>query len=900
MSKRRERFGEKNLVVDARRNRVLAQQAASAGLAAGGDHGRLGGLADDDHLQYLHLSSARTIGAQHTFDVTGAPFVLGAGAQGQLVTGLNADQVDGYHGHAQAHALVGADHTASGLTVGHVVRASGASAFAWAQLGHGDLGGVSADQHHSQAHAITGADHTVTGSAYQVVGLTGTNTLGLLTPQTSVGANEIPIGGTGGAITWEGAQTVQATLTTYNIYAGAGYAYNIGQLTQKYLALHAAELWVETLVAQSTLATIGGRILVGPTTTLTRALAAASTAIYVKHNQMANGDRVYLEANGNLEFIAITDNGVLQAEGDYMYRSTRNLDGSGANDWSAGDAVFNTGTTGDGWIDLYSVAGVAGVGTGPTIVGNVRLSSTYNDWTECWAIGNLNGEYGYATDTYGVGLGKYANSCSFVTVDATNGVRMMSRSGGADTQRAQWDASGNILIGKVAASESNVYITSGALSVRNNTTERIGLSAAGVLTIKDSGGNAIFTFNASTGAEFTKPLTIASTGGIYQGTGTFASPTTGLKVWNDSGVGRIAGYNGGTLQWSCDTNGYIKAGGDKVIINADGIMLDIGAVWDQHANLTWGASGNIKAGIGTYGSGLGWTSRWVMGGASTDQPAISLMNVLDTDYYIVVDAEFIDVYNSKNTGGLGILFCINDTAIGGNSYMTNGIIVDQDAADNDVLVFQSSDVGHGMTTLQETDTFGAFYKCEATSGGLCITGFKDADGVAGMALQMGGGLGETADTTKSTAGVGVVQIDGFIKSGTTGTSIGANGNILAVRTWGTTRFILDADGDSHQDVGTAWTNFDDHDDVALLTQLSVGVSRTADPIRVGMNAFLEEHRLQLERLGLVTFNPDGHHFVNMSRLTMLLVGAIRQIGARVDRLEHTYMRDSRLIGARSA
>ncbi len=63
------------------------------------DHGALAGLGDDDHTQYVHNTTARTITAQHTFNPTaaGAPFVLGANAQGQLVTGLNADQLDGYH-----------------------------------------------------------------------------------------------------------------------------------------------------------------------------------------------------------------------------------------------------------------------------------------------------------------------------------------------------------------------------------------------------------------------------------------------------------------------------------------------------------------------------------------------------------------------------------------------------------------------------------------------------------------------------------------------------------------------------------------------------------------------------------------------------------------------------------
>lgn len=52
--------------------------------------------------------------------------------------------------HAQAHALVGGDHSASGLTTGHVVRASGATTFAWAQLGHGDLSGLTTGDPHTQ------------------------------------------------------------------------------------------------------------------------------------------------------------------------------------------------------------------------------------------------------------------------------------------------------------------------------------------------------------------------------------------------------------------------------------------------------------------------------------------------------------------------------------------------------------------------------------------------------------------------------------------------------------------------------------------------------------------------------------------------------------------------------
>jgi len=214
--------------------------------------------------------------------------------------------------------------------------------------------------------------------------------------------------------------------TGNDILPNVGYTKNIGALTNKYLTLHAAELWVETLVAQNTIATIGGRILVGPTTTLTSDLTNVATSIEVKHNQMASGDRVYMEADGKVEFMAITSGP--SGTGPYTYSVTRNLDGSGANTWYAGDAMFNTGTTGDGFIDLYSISAVNGPTMfGPTIAFNVRTGTTYSDIATRGAIGNLNGLYGYGSDIYGFAAGDFTNS--YITVDATNGIRMIGDAG---------------------------------------------------------------------------------------------------------------------------------------------------------------------------------------------------------------------------------------------------------------------------------------------------------------------------------------------------------------------------------------------------------------------------------------------------------------------------------------
>lgn len=124
--------------------------------------------------------------------------------------------------HARVHAITStSDHTASGLTTGHVLRATGATTFAWQQLGHGDLGGVTANQHHNQVHGIVSSDHTVTGSALDVIGLSGSNTLGVLTPSSNpAGTSKILKSAADGSITLQSAtinESFYAAATAFRI-----------------------------------------------------------------------------------------------------------------------------------------------------------------------------------------------------------------------------------------------------------------------------------------------------------------------------------------------------------------------------------------------------------------------------------------------------------------------------------------------------------------------------------------------------------------------------------------------------------------------------------------------------------------------------------------------------------
>lgn len=222
---------------------------------------------------------------------------------------------------------------------------------------------------------------------------------------------------------------------------------------------------------------------------------------------------------------------------------------------------------------------------------------------------------------------------------------------------------------------------------------------------------------------------------------------------------------------------------------------------------------------------------------------------------------------------------IGDTS---NASDTLGLTINQGAADDHILTLKSSDVSHTGTGFTEADTYGFFSKWVAANGGLAITGVDDAAD-QGLVLR---GAGTTATATRSTSGTGPVTISGHLITANALATCGADKNIVVFKDHTTTRFILDSDGDSFQDVGTAWTNFDEHDDLTLLNSMSHFLSRPGNAISEAFGGWLKANKERLTELNLVHFNEDtdSRPFVNMSKLSMLLVGAVRQSGLVIKQL----------------
>jgi hypothetical protein len=331
------------------------------------------------------------------------------------------------------------------------------------------------------------------------------------------------------------------------------YEVRLGRIDRKYLDFHVAELWAETLVAQETIATIGGRIVISPTTQFVVDIAPSDTAIRVKHNNLANGHIVYMESSGRVEFMRVTS-GPSGAAGNWSYTVARNLDGTGANQWYAGDAMVNTGTVGSGWIDIYSLRGMrAGTEVGPTIVGNVRTSTEYNAWEPRWAVGNLRGIYGYSTtvDIYGVAMG--APSGAWVKVDNVNGVRIGH---GNSAPFAHFTMAGS------ASFSGSVTVTGGNAATQTYAQQQATAAAATRAAIDLS--------------NVANAMVIAKTGWAYPGT-TFihgGNIFTGTIVANSIAAGSITADKLNVASLSA-----VSANLGTVTINGGGYIVTAGATW---------------------------------------------------------------------------------------------------------------------------------------------------------------------------------------------------------------------------------------------------------------------------------------------------------------------------------
>ena len=163
-----------------------------------------------------------------------------------------------------------------------------------------------------------------------------------------------------------------------------------------------------------------------------------------------------------------------------------------------------------------------------------------------------------------------------------------------------------------------------------------------------------------------------------------------------------------------------------------------------------------------------------------------------------------------NPHGNGNVF-IGDTS---NANMTAGLTINQGAADNEILAFKSSDVTHGMTDVVEADTYARFFKGGATTGAMTISGY----GTSTLGIIIAGNA-TAAQTDKDTGANSPCNVNSHLKSSATVGAMSANGNIFCVQSGGSTKFLVDADGDIFYDGSAA--AYDNYDDAQLVRTLDI-------------------------------------------------------------------------------
>ena len=256
------------------------------------------------------------------------------------------------------------------------------------------------------------------------------------------------------------------------------------------------------------------------------------------------------------------------------------------------------------------------------------------------------------------------------------------------------------------------------------------------------------------------------------------------------------------------------------------------------------------------------------------------------------DEDFIFKYNntteSFRIGASGGIFAsATKVSTGGETAPdvdTGGLCLNTGADDANTITLKSSDVAHGITGNQQTDTYGSLGKASGGEGGLYIQGLAEGDNDA---IVIVGTTVSAPPSANSTSAGAAFRISGSQKSGTGSGTIAAGDNVFVLDNNGTTEFIIKGDGELYSNQSATVQTFDSYEDAQLVRALDLSRDKNlAGVINSKFDDYIKYNHETLANAKLVGREEDGtpNHFVNVTGMQRLHNGAIWQQYEKHERL----------------